>query len=100
MDGICADTFGEIDDLLHVEKALDRTGPDEIGLVRLLDINTGGVGLRKDRGRGDIEFAAAADDSHGYFAAVCNQNFAEHVCLVRMPGEFRSGVGLKKDRVT
>ncbi len=78
-------------------KPFDRTGSDEIGLVRLLDVDAGGIGLRKDRGRGDIEFAAAADNPHGYFAAVGNQNFAEHARLVRMPGEFRSGVGLKKD---
>ena len=85
MDGIRTDTLGEIDDLLHVEKAFDRTGPDEIGLVSLLDVNARGIGVGKDRGCGDIEFAAAADDPHGYFAAVGNQNFAEHVRLVRSP---------------
>ena len=81
-------------------KPLTGPGPDQIGLVRLLDINPGRIGFGIDRGRGDIQFAAGADDPHGNFAAIGDQNFAEHVCLVRMPGEFRSGVGLKKDRVT
>jgi hypothetical protein len=72
MDGIRSDSEGEIDDLLLVEEALHRPRADEVGFISLLDVDAGGIRLGIDSDRGDIQFAAGADDAHGDFAAICD----------------------------
>src|SRR5581483_5659037 len=78
MDRVRADALREAHDLLHVEKALDRARPDEIGLVRFLDVNAGGILLGVDGGGRDAELAACADDAHRDLAAVGNQNLLKN----------------------
>ena len=84
MDGIGADALREIHDLLPVQEAFDGSRADEVGLVGFFDVDAGRIGFGIDGGCGDIQFAAAADDAHGDFAAIGDQNFLKHTQCLRL----------------
>ncbi len=54
------------------------SGTDQIGFVREANVKRIAVHFAEDRHRLDAEFAAGADDAHGDFAAIGDENFAEH----------------------
>ena len=100
MDGIGADSLGQIDDLFAVEETFDRPRADQVGLVRFLDVDPGRIGFGVDgRGR-DVQFAAGADNPHGDFTAIGHQNFLEHDWVARgWEPELTSG-SAQKERVS
>jgi hypothetical protein len=81
MNGVRADSFGQLDDLPAVQKALHWPWTNQVGFVGFLDVNPGRISLRIDGSGGDIEFAAGADDPHGNLTAIGDQNFLKHVSL-------------------
>ena len=89
VDGIRPDAKGQVDDLLFVEEALHRSWADQIGFIGLLDVDAGRVGFGINRRRGDIQLAARANNPHGDFAAIGDENFLEHE---------RSGLGHNEPR--
>src|SRR6185295_10040276 len=54
----------EVDDRLHVEKALYRAGSDEIGLVGLLHVDGSRFAFRVDGDGADPQLSAGPDDPH------------------------------------
>ncbi|KXK04492.1 MAG: hypothetical protein UZ03_NOB001001370 [Nitrospira sp. OLB3] len=78
MNRVRADALGDLHDLLPVKEAFDGAGPYEVGLIGLLDVDAGGVRFGIDRRRRDVEFATPANDAHGDFATIGNENLPEH----------------------
>ncbi len=83
MDGLGIGHFGRRDDGRNVQIALGggrRADADRF--VGQLDVLGLGVGLGMDGDGRDAQFAAGAQDAQGDFAAVGDQNFLEHGCVV------------------
>ena len=61
-----------------------RRGADEVGFVGEADMEGGAVGFAEDGDGADAEFAAGAEDAHGDFAAIGDQDFVEHADLAML----------------
>ena len=55
-----------------------RRGSHPLGFVGHAHVQRRAIGVGEDGHRGDFHFAQRADDAHGDFAAVGNQDLAEH----------------------
>src|ERR1700674_239769 len=85
MDGVAAGAAGDVDELVDAEIAFARgRGAEGVGFVGEADVEGGAVGFAEDRDRADAEFAAGAEDAHGDFAAIGDQDFVEHAGLAML----------------
>ena len=78
MNAVRAHPSRQIDNPLHVEEPLNRSGSDEMRLVGLFHINCGGLALGVNGCGADGKFPAGPDDPHGDLAAIGNQDFFKH----------------------
>ena len=79
MDGVAAGATGHVDDFVDVKIAFaSRCRADRMGFIRETHVERFAVDFAKDSDGADSEFAAGAQDAHGDFTAIGNQDFLEH----------------------
>src|ERR1035437_4476034 len=79
MDGFGAVAEGGVDDFIGAEIAFRRgRGAEVHGFVGHADGERGAVGVGIDAYAGDIQLAEPANQADGDFAAISNENLAEH----------------------
>lgn len=79
MDGIHVGDLGGADDAVDAQVAFrGRTLSDADGLVGHVDVHGIGVGFGVDRDGPDVQFLASADDAHGDFPAIGDEDLLEH----------------------
>ena len=85
VDGVAAGAAGYVDQFVDAEITFaGGRGADEVGFVGEADMEGGAVGFAEDGDGADAEFAAGAEDAHGDFAAIGNQDFVEHPGLAML----------------
>lgn len=82
MDGIATHAARDVHELVDAKIAFARgSRADSIGLIGQANVERFAVGVAEDGDGLNAEFAAGADDAHGDFTAIGNQNFLEHMLL-------------------
>ena len=89
MDRVRAGDFRGGNDVRDIEVAFGRrAGADTDGFVRHLDVQAVAVGFGMDGDGFKPHLAAGADDAHGDFAAVGDQDFLKHSRSLRVGFDF------------
>ena len=84
MDGVATRAAGHVHQLIDAEVAFARRRrADSVGLVRKPDVQRFAVNFAEYRDRSNAQFTAGAEDPHGDFAAIGNQDFLEHRRVAR-----------------
>ena len=79
MNGVAAGALGDVHDFVDAQIAFaGRRGPDGIGFVGEADVQGVAVGFAENDGGSNAEFAASAQDAHGDFAAIGDEDLTEH----------------------
>ena len=88
MNGVAAGTAGDVHEFVDAEIAVAcRRGADGIGFVCEADVQGFAVDFTEDGGGADAQLAAGAQDAHGDFTAIGDQDFSEHaVWAMPSPG--------------
>src|SRR6185312_6842100 len=82
MDRFRAGLAASVDDLVDREIALGRLGrPDQHSLIRHLDMQSIAVSLGIDGDSSNSHAPGRLDDPTGDLAAICDQDFLEHVLV-------------------
>jgi hypothetical protein len=79
MDGVATGAARDMDYFFNAKIALARgRGPDGIGLIGEPDVQRFAVDFAENSDAANAQLAAGAQDAHGNFAAIGNQDFPEH----------------------
>ncbi len=79
MHGIATGATRDIHELINAEIAFARRGrADGVGFIGEADVQGFAVDITEDGDGANAQFAAGAQDAHGDFAAIGDQNFFEH----------------------
>ncbi len=79
MDGLGPVLPGRFENPVHAQIAVGRRRrSDVLGFVGHANMQRAAIGIREDRDAANLHFAQRADDAHGDFATVGDQNPTEH----------------------
>ena len=82
MNGVAAGAARDVHDLVDAQITFARRArADGVGFVGQADVEGFAVGFAENGDGSNAEFAASAQDAHGDFAAIGNQDFFEHAVL-------------------
>src|SRR6202007_582844 len=94
MDGVATGTARDVDELVDAKIAFARgCGADRVSLVGEADVQGGAVHFAVNADRGNVQFAAGAEDADGDFTAIGNQDFTEHRSLSSKANSIMRGSG-------
>jgi len=79
VDSVGAGTMRDFKDQVTAKIGVERgRGAEAVGFIRFQNVGRGAVGVGEDGHGEEIELAACADEAKGDFAAIGNEDFAQH----------------------
>src|SRR5271169_1194779 len=97
MDSIAARAARDVNYLLNAKIAFARSGgANGIGFVSKANVKRFAVDLAENSHAANAQLAAGAQDAHGDFAAIGNQNFPEHGPFVLLRDFSMEDIGAKR----
>src|SRR5882757_3735734 len=99
MHGVTASAPRHVHQFIEAKIAFARRGgTDRIRFVGEANVKRIAIHFAEDRDGFDAEFAAGADDAHGDFAAIGDENFAEHYSFEGLLVQTPSSLGLSSGK--